>query len=123
MSGTEAIAELRALSGLLFDAVPSSAQIERRAGESGLFADVDVDDDEPAELVDLELADSVDLRVDQLQRAFGLPSEMPRLPYRPPRVAFYVNRPGSPARVAILASLDEQDENCVHSITLRRDEL
>lgn len=123
MSAAEAIAELRTLSRLLSGTAPSAAEIQRRAGEAKLFSDVDVDEDEPPELVDLELTDSVDLRVDQLAGAFGEPTEVPRLAHRPARVAFYVEEPGSPASVAIFASLDEEDEERVRSITLRRDEL
>jgi hypothetical protein len=126
LAAADPLAELRALAGLLLQEAPSGTELGRRAGEAKLFSEVDVDEDEPpelVELVELELDDSVDLRVDQLRRAFGEPNEVPRLAHRPARVAFYVDQPGSPASVAIFASLDEEDEERVRSIRLRRDEL
>lgn len=123
MDGRDAIAELGALGRLLLEAAPSAAEIERRAEESGLFAEVDVDDDEVPEVVDLEFADSLEVRLDQLRSAFGKENEVPRMPYRPARVAFYLRELGRPASVAIFASLDDDDEERVRSIMLRRDEL
>ena len=117
----DAIAELGAISRLLLEGAPSAAVIERRAEESGLFADVEVD--EPPEVVELELADSLDVRLDELRRAFGDEHEVPRMPYRAARVAFYLREVGRPASVAIFASLDEDDEERVRAFMLRRDEL
>jgi hypothetical protein len=117
------VAVLRALSGLLSDAAPVAAELERRAAESRQFAEVEVDDEEPPEVVDLELDGAVELRLAELRNAFGEPTEVPPMPYRPPRVAFYVEEPGKPARVAIFASVDEDDEDRVRSLMLRRDEL
>jgi hypothetical protein len=123
VSGADAVDELHALSRLLLESAPSAAAIERRAEESGLFADVDVDEDDPPELVDLELLESLDVRLEQLRSAFGPPTDVPPLVDRPPRVAFYVREPGKPASVAIFVSLDEDDEDRVRAIMLRRDEL
>jgi hypothetical protein len=123
VSGADAVDELHALSRLLLESAPSAAAIERRAEESGLFADVDVDEDDPPELVDLELLESLDVRLEQFRSAFGPPTDVPPLVDRPPRVAFYVREPGKPASVAIFASLDEDDEDRVRAIMLRRDEL
>lgn len=125
MSGADAVDEVHALSRLLLESAPSAAAVERRAEESGLFADVDVDvdEDDPPELVELELLESLDVRLEQFRSAFGSPTDVPPLVDRPPRVAFYVREPGKPASVAIFASLDEDDEDRVRAIMLRRDEL
>lgn len=114
---------LRALGGLLSDAAPTAAQLEQRAAASGLFAEVDVDDEVPPEVVDLELDGAVDVRLADLRGALGEATEVPPLADRPRRVAFYVEEPGKPARVAIFASLDEDDDDRVRSFMLRRDEL
>lgn len=123
MSDADPVAVLRTLSTLLSGAAPSAAELKRRAAESRLFAEVDVDDEEPPEVVDLELDGALELRLAELRSAFGEPTEVPPLAYRPPRVAFYVEEPGKPASVAIFASVDEDDEDRVRSIMLRRDEL
>jgi hypothetical protein len=113
---------LRHLTRLLSAPTASAGDLEARARETRLFADVSVDDDHPPELVELELADSAELTVAQLASAFGEPSPLPRLPERPARVAFYDEEAEGPASVAVIASLDEDDEERVRAIVLRRDE-
>ncbi len=113
---------LRQLSRLLSAPAPSSGDLEQRARETPFFTEVAVDDDDPPELVELELADSAELTVSELAGAFGEPSPLPRLPERPARVAFYVEESGSPASVALIASLDEDDEDRIRGVVLRRDE-
>jgi hypothetical protein len=117
----DAVSELRKLADLLSADTPSAGEIERAASGVPAFTEVDVDD--PPEIVELEVADSVELTLPQLTAAFGEPSFVPRMPHRPAQVAFYVEEPGRPASVAIFASLDEDDEQRVRSVTLRRDEL
>jgi hypothetical protein len=117
----DAVSELRNLADLLSAGGPPAGVIERAASGAAAFTEVDVDD--PPEIVELEVDDSVELTLPQLTAAFGEPSFVPRMPHRPAQVAFYVEKPGAPAGVAIFASLDEDDEQRVRSITLRRDEL
>jgi hypothetical protein len=117
----DAVSELRDLTTLLSGERPSSSEVERAASASPAFTEVDVDD--PPEVVEFELADSVELNVGQLTGEFGEPSFVPRMPHQPAQVAFYVQEAGRPAMVAIFASLDDEDEERVRSLTLRRDEL
>jgi hypothetical protein len=97
-------------------------EIAAPAEASGLFAGVEVDEDEPAELVDLELAESADLTRDELAQAFGEPTALPLVhPGRPKRVAYYPDEIEGPSTVAVIVSLAD-DEARVRAITLRRDE-
>jgi hypothetical protein len=118
----DVVSVLREVSRLLAAGAPS-AEIAAPAEASGLFAEVDVDEDEPAELVDLELADSVDVSSDELARAFGEPTELPLVhPGRARQLAYYPTPIGSaPVTVAVIASLAEDDDR-VSAVTLRRDE-
>ena len=116
---------IRDLCRLLFSDAPSADRLAEQANSSGLFGEVEVDDEAPPELVELELADSASVTVDELAAAFGEPSPLPLLhPDRPSRVAFYVEEAGRPASVAVIASLadDEEEGGRVSAITLRRDE-
>lgn len=117
----DAVSELRNLADLLSADRPSAGVIERAASGVPAFTEVDVDD--PPEIVELDVDDSAELTLPQFTAAFGEPSFVPRMPHRPAQVAFYIEEPGRPARVAIFAALDEDDEQRVRSITLRRDEL
>lgn len=118
----DVVGVLREVSRRLAAGAPAD-EIAAPAESSGLFDDVEVDEDEPAELVDLELADATHVTRDELERAFGQPSELPLLhPGRPKRVAYYPAEIASGARVAVIASLADDGAN-VQAITLRRDEL
>ena len=116
----DVITIVREVSRRLADGAPA-AEIAAPAEASGLFADVDVDEDEPAELVDLELAESAEVTRDELAQAFGEPTALPLAhPGRPKRVAYYPAQIAGPATVAVIASLAD-DEARVRAITLRRD--
>ncbi len=117
----DAVSELRNLTTLLSAERPSSTAIERAASDSPAFTEVDVEN--PPEVVEFELDDSAELNVAQLTAEFGEPSFVPRMPHQPAQVAFYVQEAGRPAMIAIFASLDDDQEERVRSITLRRDEL
>lgn len=113
---------IRDLCRLLSSGEPPARQLAERADSSGLFDQVEVDDEEPTELLELELADSVSVTTDELAEAFGEPVPLPLLhPDRPSRVAYYVQEAGRPASVAVIASLADE-EGRVSAITLRRDE-
>jgi hypothetical protein len=118
----DVVSVLREVSRLLA-AGAAADEIAAPAEASGLFAEVDVDEDEPAELVDVELADSVNVTRDELAQAFGEPTALPLVhPGRPQRVAYYPTDIGGPATVALIASLADDDEARISAITLRRDE-
>jgi hypothetical protein len=119
----DVVTVLRELSRLLAAGAPAD-EIAAPAKASALFEEVDVDEDEPTELVEVELADSVRVTRDELAQAFGEPTALPLVhPGRPKRVAYYPTEIGGPATVAVIASLDDDEETRVRAITLRRDEL
>jgi hypothetical protein len=119
----DVVTVLREVSRRLVAGAPAE-EIAAPAEASGLFDEVEVDDDEPAELVDLELADSAHVTRDELAQAFGEATPLPLVhPGRPQRVAYYPTEIGGPATVAVIASLDDDEETRVRAITLRRDEL